>query len=200
MRSTFVKTPRLSVRAAATVFSCMLLAASFSSSMRTQSRSTCVTQVSATPTNGDAVFKDDLARLDAMIQHDAGAMSLANQALQHAANSRVRRLALRIVENRAGEIQQLRQYRSRWYPNESSGSVSEFPTLCAAGKAFDQNFLRVMIAHQQLSVSMLTAAIDSAMHTEFVEFARTMRSVRQDEIEMLATLLTELDEIPTPAT
>lgn len=152
----------------------------------------CITPTFATPRTTELVFEGDLERLDSLIAHDAVAMGMANQAMTLVSDSRVRRIALRIIESRAGEIQLMRRARSLWYPDTQVPTVTATLPYCETSENPDLSFLNAMIDHQRVSVAVLAEARDSAEHSELSDLARVLLEVRQQEIETMTALLDEI--------
>ncbi len=162
---------------------------------------------SSRTTDGSTPF--DLRIIDEMIGHHASALAMANIALQQSQNSQVRRIALRVTESQAGEIQLLRHWRNTWFPgadqtspspNESNGQASTSmgdssitAMLCTAGSDFDRVFLSMMIAHHQRAIEIAEAAIAKADHADLIAFAATVVEVQGDEIAMMIRLRNEMD-------
>ncbi len=58
----------------------------------------------------------DLAFMDNMIPHHRSAIDMAEVALENTDNPRIRELAQEIIEAQEREIEQMRQWRQKWYP------------------------------------------------------------------------------------
>ncbi|MEZ4531930.1 MAG: DUF305 domain-containing protein [Thermomicrobiales bacterium] len=152
----------------------------------------CITPTFATPRATELVFESDLERLDSLIARDAVAMGMANQAMTLVSDSRVRRMALRIIESRAGEIQLMRHVRSLWYPDAQAPTVTASLPYCETSENPDLSFLSAMIDHQRVSVAVLAESRASADHSELSDLARVLLEVRQQEIETMTALLDEI--------
>jgi uncharacterized protein (DUF305 family) len=151
----------------------------------------------ATPGNDQFASTSDLEIIDSMLRQHTRAMTLANVALQHAQDSQVRRMALRIAEGHAGEMQLLRMWRASWFPdapiadlnNAVPGGFESLGTQCTGGE-FDHAFLALLRAELQSEVTEARSALTSATHAELQEFATSLIEVRTGEIRTIETLLT----------
>jgi uncharacterized protein (DUF305 family) len=150
----------------------------------------------ATPASVQIATISDISIIDSMLRQHARAMTLANQGLQHAQDGQVRRMALRIAEGHAGEMQLLRTWRASWFPDASSADLShsipdEFESLGAecAGRVFDHAFLVLLRVELQSEVSEARSALSSATHAELRDFATSLIDVRTGEIRTIDTLL-----------
>lgn len=157
----------------------------------------------------------DLDVIDSMIEHHVGAIAMANVALQRAQDSAVHRMALRIAESQAGELQLLRYWRSAWYPSANraspasshqdtnsipqSSEESALAALCAADQGFDRLFLESMIAHHQTTIALAERTRAAAEHPELVEVATSLIQIRGEEIATMSRWLTE-NEPASPTT
>jgi uncharacterized protein (DUF305 family) len=159
---------------------------------------TSAVQTEATPAvPGDpAATTSDLAILDSMLVQHARAMSLANLGLQYAQDSQVRRMALRIAEGHAGEIQLLRSWRSSWFPEATNIVVSSAtPAIVESiapdciGDTFDRAFLSSLRAELHTEVDQAKSAQLNATHPELRDFAASLINVRTDEISSIDKLL-----------
>jgi uncharacterized protein (DUF305 family) len=69
--------------------------------------------------NAELVGKEgddfDRAFLDGMIEHHAGAINMAEMALQHAEHSEIKNMAEAIITAQESEIRQMREWLDAWY-------------------------------------------------------------------------------------
>lgn len=154
----------------------------------------------------------DLRFIDEMIALHAGAIAMANVALQQAQDSDVRRMALRIAESRTGEIQLLRYWRETWYPgaeqtnlpsqspdgNESNetNDGSAIAKLCAAGTDFDRLFFESMVSHHGAAIAIADKAIANAEHAEIMAYAESVIEAQGNEVAMMTRWLEDTNSIP----
>ncbi len=137
----------------------------------------------------------DLIILDSMLRQHARSMSLANDALQNAQDSQVRRLALRIAEGHAGEMQLLRSWRANWFPEappidsgQSTPADAAWPGASCSGQHFDRAFLTLLRAELQSEIEEARSAVASASHVELRDFARSLIDIRTAEISIIDSL------------
>lgn len=150
----------------------------------------------ATATSDREAPANDLAIIDAMLLQHARAMSLANEGLQYAQDSQVRRMALRISEGHAGEIQLLRSWRLAWFPDAtavvplpSEAWVSGSLGSSCSGEEFDREFLTLLRAELEAEVAESRMAASHAAHPELRDFANSLVDIRLGEINTIDTLL-----------
>ena len=143
------------------------------------------------------VLPFDLVLINSLIQHQAPTSTLANLALQRAQHSDVRRIALRIAESQAGEMQLLRTWRSTWYPDVAAqplppSTVSlDLPDLCASTD-FDRAFLAAVIAQDQQGLLLAQSAISQIEHEALRTFVNSYIETTQSEIRSMQALLARL--------
>jgi uncharacterized protein (DUF305 family) len=152
--------------------------------------------VTASAFSSPEAASGDLATIDSMLQQHTRAMSLANLALQNAQDSRVRRIALRIAEGHAGEIQLLRSWRASWYLGatdfEMSPAMSHAvgtPGTECTGQVFDHAFLVNLRLELQAEVDLARSAQSEASHSELRDFGTSLMKVRTGEISSIDELL-----------
>ncbi len=147
----------------------------------------------------------DLYALDTMIDQATAALSLANLGLSYATDSRTWRIALRIAESQAGELQLLHVWRSTWYPDVAppnpdrpasspvvaTPSSTGSPTSCLS-QEFDRQFLQQMIAIYRQAIERSTEAATKAEHVALGDFARTNAISQQRELTAMQSLLDAL--------
>lgn len=148
------------------------------------------TPVSSTPARTVPV---DLQFIDTMTHQLASASRLASLALVESGDAGIRRIALRIAESHAGEIQLLRHWRQSWYPEvPQSPATQPDPdvalSLCVAGPNFDQAFIEAMISQLLAIVRTAEAARDGGARTEIADLADTIIQARNDDIAALSRM------------
>ncbi len=184
-----------------------------------QPGSSCEATVVATPASSGEFNQDstdsvpyDLHFIDEMIAHHAGAIAMASLALQQAQDSDVLRMALRIAESQAGEIQLLRHWRESWYPGAEptylpsqadAGGTSLEPDdtsaivkLCAAGGDFDRLFFEIMVSHHGASIAIADDATAHAEHAEIIAYAESLIEAQRKEVAMMSRWLDATVAIP----
>jgi uncharacterized protein (DUF305 family) len=65
----------------------------------------------------EAAHPFDLAFLDGMIPHHAGAIAMASVARLHSKNARIRTMVRAIIDAQAAEVGKMIEMRQRWYPS-----------------------------------------------------------------------------------
>jgi uncharacterized protein (DUF305 family) len=131
-----------------------------------------------------------------MLQQHARAMALANEGLKYAQDSQVRRMALRISEGHAGEIQLLRSWRMIWFPDApnvvsvpSEALVTGSPGTSCSGEEFDREFLTFLRTELEAEVAEARMAASHAAHPELRDFATSLVEIRLGEISMIDSRL-----------
>lgn len=141
------------------------------------------TETSAAPF--DAMF------IDGMIMHHEGAISMAQEAQDQVERPEVQALAQQIIDAQEREIEQLREWRTQWYPDlPDTGGMQHMdmgPMHVSedASKPFDQRFIEAMIPHHQSAVEMARQAQQQAEHAEIRELANQIIEDQEREIEQM---------------
>jgi uncharacterized protein (DUF305 family) len=139
----------------------------------------------------------DLEYLDQLLGYEANAIQMASVALQQAQDSQVLRVALRIVESHAGEIQLLKTWRAQWFPDASPFSIvaAESTTSaheCSSGN-FDSDFLRSMISQRRAVIAVAEQIVANADHDELRALAGAVSLNWASEIASMQTILDRLE-------
>lgn len=157
----------------------------------------------------------DLAFLDGMTMHHQMAVEMAEPAEERAGSDEVRRLAEGIVRSQRAEIDSMRAWRARWFPDApAAGPMSaddmasmgmagmDMDGLTAArGPAFDRMFYEQMIPHHAGAITMAAQAQVESERTEIRDLAEGIISAQAREIgEMQAALEAGPSEPARPAT
>ena len=126
-----------------------------------------------------------------MIPHHDEAIAAA-AALQRGTNRQeMRSFAASIIETQTAEVTQMRAWLATWYPGRDT-SVTYQPMMRdltgLSGDALDQAFLDDMIPHHMMAVMMSQQFLmaNLANHGDVVPFARNIRDVQHNEIQMMA--------------
>lgn len=147
----------------------------------------------------------DLRFLDGMILHHEGAVVMAEAALQNSSRGEIKQLAEAILAAQRGEIEQMKRWRSDWYPNasaepvmyhaEMNHSMAMTPEMKAAmmmsedlGKAdaeFDLRFLDGMIPHHEGALTMANQVLHNSDRPELQALARNILVTQQAEIDQM---------------
>lgn len=126
--------------------------------------------------------------LDEMIMHHQGAVMSARMMIADSPRPELRDLAQRIITGQQRQIDQMRAWRQQWYPNAGPipmdmGSMMGGNTGGMMGNAgSDRMFLRMMIPHHQLALTMADDALTNATHDELKGLARAIIADQSAEI------------------
>lgn len=153
----------------------------------------------------------DRAFMEMMIPHHQSASDMAKMALSKAKSSEVKRLAQKIIDEQAREIQQMRSYYRQWYGSdvpmqgiEMSGRsgqpmqmtmrqtemmTQEMMQALQSAPDFDREFLSQMTRHHQMATMMAGMVVDNAKHLETRRLANTIIRSQSAEIAQMQSLL-----------
>jgi uncharacterized protein (DUF305 family) len=138
----------------------------------------------------DAMF------IDRMIEHHQGAIDMANMALKQAEHEELRTLAQGIIGAQTTEIEQMKGWRSAWYPDLEATSgldmrMGEMAISEDTSKPFDQRFIEAMISHHQGAIDMATMALGQTEHEEIRTLAEAIIAAQTTEIEQMQNWLAD---------
>jgi uncharacterized protein (DUF305 family) len=173
----------------------LLLAACGAPAVQTSTAPTAESMAGMDHSNmaGDQPY--DAAFIDSMIVHHEGAIIMANQALEQAERSEIRDLANAIVSAQEGEIGQMKDWRTAWYPDlaETSGMAMDMgPMEVPAGDTpFDQRFIEAMIPHHEGAIAMAQDALQNAERQEIKDLANEIIRAQEAEITQMRQWLSE---------
>lgn len=135
----------------------------------------------------------DLRFLDQMILHHAQGVVMTQHMAENSARPELRDLAERIITAQQREIEQMRAWRSEWYPEAPDlGRVPFGPGMMNGGQMgrmmggqgqVDLMFLQMMIPHHEDAISMARLALEQAEHAELRALAENIIETQQAEIE-----------------
>ena len=136
----------------------------------------------------DAMF------IDSMIEHHQGAIDMAEAVLEQAEREEVRTLATAIIAAQTTEIEQMRNWRSEWYPDLASTSgmgmdMGEMMMSDDASLPLEQRFITAMISHHEGAIDMAKMALDQAEHDEIRTLAAAIIAAQETEIEQMRSWL-----------
>lgn len=155
----------------------------------------------------------DLQFIDQMTMHHEGAIMSAKSMIGDSKRPELRKLAADIEESQSGQINQMQDFRERWYPD--AGQTSGMPPGAMSGmmggdsmqammgssmqdvmggEMTDTMFLRMMIPHHQMAVDMAEKAIKEAEHPELADLAKTIRDEQAAEIELMKGYLEDIEK------
>ncbi len=152
---------------------------------------------------GDASTQYDLRFLNEMIMHHQGAVMSSQMMIADSERPEMRKLAESIIESQTRQIEQMRRWRGEWYPDARAttgmtgcermtdmmtgmgGMMGQMHDTGMMDRDMDRMFLRMMIPHHRLGVTMAEEAIEQAEHQEIKELARTIIGEQTAEIELM---------------
>ncbi|HEY9827957.1 MAG TPA: DUF305 domain-containing protein [Stenomitos sp.] len=156
---------------------------------------------------GPADANLDLRFIDAMIPHHEGAVIMAQAAQQKAQHSELKTLATAIIKAQNAEIDQMKQWRAKWYPNASKTPMAWHADmghmmamsatqrqdmmmqqdLGAADAGFDLRFIKAMIPHHEGALIMAQEVLSKTQRPEIKKLAQDILSSQQAEIQQMKT-------------
>lgn len=172
-------------------------------------------------TGSAADYPFDLVFVDAMIGHQAGAIAMAEIALDRSERTEIRDLANETVASSDADIDQLLGLRTAWYPDADrvpanvvtgltdeglmstgatggmgQGSVASdlsiaLTRLCSDEGPFDLAFLSEMIPHHEGGVGMARLAAERGEHPELISIAAAIVTRLESEASTMSAWLAE---------
>lgn len=140
-----------------------------------------------------AAVRSEATFLAAMIPHHEEAVTSAEAILAVSERSEVRTLAADIVEAQSAEIEQLRVWLSRWYPQQGSVDYTPMMRPFVGLRPFeaDQVFVADMIHHHEGAIEMAQAylALRGSKRSEVEALAEEIVRVQRAEIAALQLML-----------
>lgn len=154
---------------------------------------------------GAADANYDLRFIDAMTMHHQGAVVMAKEALEKSKRPEIKQLANNIIEAQNKEINQMKQWRTAWYPKASQQPVAfggannpvmpmsakqhesmmMSQDLGAADNKFDLRFLNAMIPHHESAVVMAKDALNKSTRPEIKQLNKNIIASQQAEITQM---------------
>lgn len=150
----------------------------------------------------------DLRFIDEMIMHHRGAIMSSEMMIADSEHPELRDLAQRIKESQQRQIDQMLDWRAKWYPDaaapemdNSMGGMMDGNGMMRGmmdGEMADRMFLRMMIPHHQLAVEMAEDALVNAEHEDLKTLAQEITEGQSAEMtEMEGYLRDWYDEEST---
>ncbi|BAZ46907.1 hypothetical protein NIES4102_39530 (plasmid) [Chondrocystis sp. NIES-4102] len=154
---------------------------------------------------GPADADYDLRFIDGMLMHHQGAVNMAEEALTKSQRPEMKKLAQDIIAAQKQEIEQMKQWRTTWYPNASQTpmawsaemghmmamsedmeqSMMMSMDLGQADADFDLRFIDAMIPHHEGALVMAKDALSKTKRPEIKKLAQDILSSQQQEIEQM---------------
>jgi uncharacterized protein (DUF305 family) len=140
--------------------------------------------------NMDSEIPFDATFIDGMIEHHQGAIDMAEMALEQAEHEEIRTLSEEIIAAQQGEIEQMQQWRSEWFPDleATEGMAMDMGQMSISDDEsvpFDQRFIEAMISHHQGAISMAEMALEMSEREEIRSLAEDIIAAQTAEIEQM---------------
>lgn len=131
----------------------------------------------------------DVHFIDSMLDHHAGVIAMAEQALKESQTVSLKDLAQASMTNTQKEIDWLKAYRQKNHPNaaamKDSMDMGSMGISADANKAFDQRYAQAMIEHHQGSIAMAKEALAKVGHDDLKQFIQTLLAAEEAEVIQL---------------
>lgn len=184
-----------------------------------------VTEAPMTGTPGSMMATEfDLMFIDMMTVHHAGAVAMAEVALERGEHPELAQLAEVIISAQNTETEQMAAWREQWYSGAPVVSMDDMmggmggmmagmpgmdmmgmmdPALAeeamrSALEPFDLAFINAMIPHHLSALMMAEMAVQQALHPELAALAVTMFDLQLQEIAQLRQWRTDWYGTATP--
>jgi uncharacterized protein (DUF305 family) len=135
----------------------------------------------------------DVHFIDSMLDHHAGVIAMAEQALKESQTVSIKDLAQASMTNAQKEIDWLKAYRQKNHPNaavmKDSMNMGSMGISGDATKSFDQRYAQAMIEHHQGSIAMAKEALTKVGHDDLKQFIQTMLAGEEAEVTQLQQFL-----------
>jgi uncharacterized protein (DUF305 family) len=158
----------------------------------------------------EALKGDDRNRqyLAEMIEHHAGAVTMAELALERSTRADIKQFAQNIIDAQTVEINTMRQLQlDAGYPSSSGPAMEDHSAMGMAdhmalmnldlskksGTEFDKEFLIQMKGHHQIAFDMSNGAITDNDNQGVVRLIKNILSVQGEEIKQINGWLDQLD-------
>lgn len=141
-----------------------------------------------------ASVESELDYLARMIPHHREAVESARTLRERTGRPEMRAFAARIIETQSREIEQMKAWLARWYP-ERQAAVEYEPMMrdysALAGDRLDRAFLEDMIPHHMAAVMMSRQLLlrDLSEHEQVAELAARIRDAQLQEIRQMGSWL-----------
>ncbi|MER7503379.1 DUF305 domain-containing protein [Nonomuraea pusilla] len=135
--------------------------------------------------------------LSQMIPHHQEAVTAARQ-LQRSNRPELRQLGQSIVTTQTAEINQMKRWLARWYPQSPTPAPTPTQTMMPdlsglSGDQLDKTFLQYMIPHHLMAIMMSQQLLmhQLAQHPQVASFARKVRDDQWAEVRRMRHWLTQ---------
>ncbi len=154
----------------------------------------------------------DLQFIDQMTLHHQMAITSSEYMISDSDRPELRKLAADIQKSQSGQIDQMREWRQRWYPDAGpaygtygmSAGMMDAGTMeqmmggsmqeVMGGDVTDAMFLSMMIPHHQQAIDMSKQALDKAKRPEIKDLARKIIDEQSTEIKLMKGYLQEIEK------
>lgn len=140
----------------------------------------------------------DLQFIDTMIVHHQSAVTMAELALTNSNNAELKKFAQKIIDDQKKEINQMKEWREKWFAGKASAINVEMPGMMSSMKGmdmgkmktskdkdFDLMFLDTMTPHHQGAITMSQEAPQKAEHPEIKTLANQIIKEQEAEIKQM---------------
>lgn len=135
----------------------------------------------------------DVHFIDSTLEHHAGVIAMAEQALKESTTVALKDLAQQTMSTTQAEIDWLKAYRQQNHPKaplmKDNMDMGMMGIPNDASKPFDQRYAQAMINHHQGSIEMAKEALNQVGHGELRQFAQTMLKTEEAEVLLLQQFL-----------
>ena len=135
----------------------------------------------------------DVHFIDSTLDHHAGVIAMAEQALKESQNVALKDLAQKTMTTTQQEIDWLKAYRQKNHPNaavmKDNMDMGAMGISTDASKSFDARYAEAMVSHHQGSIEMAKEALTMVGHDELKQFAQNMLTIEEGEVTQLQQFL-----------
>ena len=139
--------------------------------------------------------KYEVRFMEAMIDHHAMAVMMAEICQQKAVHAELLTMCQSIEQAQTEEIGTMQNWLASWYsethaPQMSQGSQQQMARLASlSGAAFEIAFIQRMIRHHWKAIVRAAQCVDRAYHDELIEMCEDIIVAQSAEIEQMRTWL-----------
>lgn len=152
-------------------------------------------QMKSSPNAANAPF--DLQFIDTMIAHHQGAVDMAKMVEGRTTRAELKAFANKIIADQNREIEQMKNWREKWYADAPEAINMEMPgmadsmkmdmskLMAAKDKEFDLMFIEMMIPHHAGATQMSKEALTKGEHAELKTLAANIIKEQEAEITQM---------------
>ncbi len=152
-------------------------------------------QMETAPNAANAPY--DLQFIDTMVAHHTGAVEMAKMVEGKTQNPDMKKFAGQIVTDQEKEINQMKEWREKWFAGKPSAINMEMPGMAdsmkmdmsklstSKDKEFDLAFIEMMIPHHQGAITMSKEALQKSEKPEIKTLAAQIIKAQEAEIKMM---------------